>query len=226
VDGLLNVLEAVRKEKLNQTFWPSSIAVFGVDAPSEKTPQNAPLNPTTVYGISKVAGEQWCAYYHRHFGIDVRSLRYPGLIGYKSMPGGGTTDYAVDIFHHALAGKKYNCFLSPRAKLPMMYMDDAVRAAIALMQADEKNIHIRTSYNITGMSFSPAEIADAIRRYIPDFNISYHPDYRQKISASWPHSIDDSVARSDWNWRANYNLPQMTEEMIDNLRSYLETGIK
>jgi nucleoside-diphosphate-sugar epimerase len=171
-----------------------------------------------------MAGEQWCSYYHHNFDVDIRSLRYPGLIGYKSMPGGGTTDYAVDIFHHALNGKKYDCFLSPDSTLPMMYMDDAVRATIEIMQADKENINVRTSYNIAAMSFSPAEIADAIHKHIPEFQISYQPDYRQKISESWPSSIDDTPARNDWNWKPEYRLPQLTEDMIDHLSNRLQTS--
>jgi nucleoside-diphosphate-sugar epimerase len=220
VGGLLNILDIAKEQSLGKVYWPSSIAVFGPDAPSEATPQHAPLNPTTVYGIGKIAGEQWCAYYFRHFGVDVRSLRYPGLIGFKSMPGGGTTDYAVDIFHHALAEKKYECFLSPGSKLPMMYMDDAVRATIELMEADQRSIHIRSSYNIAAMSFSPEEISAAIRQYIPDLEISYRPDYRQKISESWPCSLDDSEARRDWNWQARYNLEKMTKDMLNHLKNY------
>jgi nucleoside-diphosphate-sugar epimerase len=224
VGGLLNILDIARKKSLEKVFWPSSIAVFGPDASSKNTPQDSALNPTTVYGIGKVAGEQWCSYYHRNFDVDVRSLRYPGLIGYKSMPGGGTTDYAVDIFHHALKGEKYDCFLASYSTLPMMYMDDAVRATIELMQAAEENIHVRTSYNVAAMSFSPAEIATAIQERIPYFHISYQPDYRQQISESWPDSIDDTPAREDWNWQPEYRLPQLTEDMIAHLSINLQTS--
>lgn len=220
MDGLLNVLSIAQDKSLEKIFWPSSIAVFGPDAQKNQTPQNSPCNPTTVYGISKLAGEQWCAYFHRSFGVDVRSLRYPGLIGYKSLPGGGTTDYAVEIYHKAVKGEPFECFLDKESVLPMMYMSDAVKATIDLMDAPEKNISIRTSYNISAISFSPEEIADTIRKNIPGFEITYTPDHRQKIADSWPNSINDSAARSDWNWKPEYDLNSMTEDILKHLPGF------
>jgi nucleoside-diphosphate-sugar epimerase len=217
MDGLLNVLKLARDKKLERIFWPSSIAVFGPDAVKQDTPQNSSTNPTTVYGITKVAGEQWCAYFHRKFGVDVRSLRYPGLIGYKSLPGGGTTDYAVDIYHKALADETFICFLESDSALPMMYMADAVKATIDLMEASAEKISIRTSYNVAAISFTPEEIAHSIRKMIPDFKITYKPDYRQDIASSWPDSIDDSAARTDWGWKHLYNLDLMTQDILQNL---------
>jgi len=217
VDGLLNVLDLAKEQSLGKVFWPSSIAVFGPDAPKKNTGQNTALNPTTVYGISKMAGEQWCAYYHENYGVDVRSLRYPGLIGYKSLPGGGTTDYAVDIHHKALENGSYDCFLDKGTYLPMMYMEDAINGTVQLMEAKESNIKIRTSYNLAAISFSPDEIADIICKHLPDFKISYEPDYRQKIADSWPDSIDDSPAREDWGWQHKYDLDDMVEDMLTNL---------
>ena len=197
-----------------QIFWPSSIAVFGPDLPREQTPQNSPLNPTTVYGITKVAGEQLCAYYHRRFGVDVRSVRYPGLIGNKSEPGGGTTDYAVEMLRAATRGKTFTSPLKPDTRLPMMFMDDAVKAAMDLMDADAGLVRIRTSYNVTAMSFSPRELLEEIRGHINGFNVDYEPDQREKIAASWPDSIDDSDARRDWKWEPAYDLPAMVNEML------------
>jgi nucleoside-diphosphate-sugar epimerase len=222
MDGLLNVLNVAKEKNLARIFWPSSIAVFGPDAQKEKTPQNTPTNPTTVYGITKVAGEQWCAYFYNKFGVDVRSIRYPGLIGYKSMPGGGTTDYAVDIYHKALAGETFTCFLTKDTALPMMYMSDAVKATIDLMQAPEKNIKVRTSYNVSAISFTPEEIAKSIKKQMPDFEIEYDPDYRQEIASSWPDSIDDSAARSDWDWKHAYDLDKMTADILENLPKFIE----
>ncbi len=219
MQGLLNVLDIAREEKLQKVYWPSSIAVFGPTSPRQNCPQQTVIEPVTVYGISKFAGEFWCNYFHQRFGVDVRSLRYPGLISYKSAPGGGTTDYAVEIFHEALDEKKYECFLEKGTYLPMMYMPDAIRATIELMEAPASKIKIRTSYNISGMSFSPEEIAAEIQKHIPDFTISYKPDYRQAIANSWPQSIDDSVARTDWGWKEEYNLPAMTMDMLENLKS-------
>ena len=215
--GLLNVLDIAREEKLHKVYWPSSIAVFGPTSPKQNCPQQTIIEPTTVYGISKYAGEFWCHYFHQRFGVDVRSLRYPGLIPYKSPPGGGTTDYAVEIFHEALEEKRYECFLNEGTYLPMMYMPDAIRATIELMEAPAEKISIRTSYNISGMSFSPKEIGAEIKKHIPDFSISYKPDYRQAIADSWPQSIDDSVARRDWNWKEEYDLSAMTKDMLENL---------
>ena len=217
MDGLLNVLKLARDKNLERIFWPSSIAVFGPDAQKKETPQNSPTNPTTVYGITKVAGEHWCAYFHRKFGVDVRSLRYPGLIGYKSLPGGGTTDYAVDIYHKALAGETFSCFLKSDSALPMMYMADAVKATIDLMEAPEEQIRVRTSYNVAAISFTPSDIAESIQKNVQDFEIQYEPDYRQDIADSWPDSIDDSAARDDWGWEHSYDLDDMTEDILANL---------
>jgi nucleoside-diphosphate-sugar epimerase len=218
MQGLLNVLDIAREENIRKLYWPSSIAVFGPTSPKQNCPQQTIIEPTTVYGISKYAGEFWCNYYHHRFGVDVRSLRYPGLISYKSAPGGGTTDYAVEIFHEALEEKKYTCFLKENTYLPMMYMPDAIRATIELMEAPAEKISIRTSYNISSMSFSPKEIAAEIKNYIPEFSIGYQSDYRQAIAESWPQSIDDSVARADWGWKHEFDLGKMTKDMFENLR--------
>ena len=217
MQSLLNVLDIAREENLHKVYWPSSIAVFGPTSPKQNCPQQTVIEPVTVYGISKFAGEFWCNYYNRRYGVDVRSLRYPGLISYKSAPGGGTTDYAIEIFHEALEEKKYECFLREDTYLPMMYMPDAIRATIELMEADASKISIRTSYNISGMSFSPKEIAAEIKKHIPDFSISYKPDYRQAIADSWPQSIDDTVARNDWGWKEEFALDGMVKDMLENL---------
>jgi nucleoside-diphosphate-sugar epimerase len=218
MQSLLNVLDIAREEKLTKVYWPSSIAVFGPTSPRQNCPQQTIIEPTTVYGISKYAGEFWCNYYHMKFGVDVRSLRYPGLISYKSAPGGGTTDYAVEIFHEALEEKQYTSFLQEDTYLPMMYMPDAIRATIELMEAPAEKISIRTSYNLSSMSFSPKEIAAEIRQHIPDFSIQYEPDYRQDIANSWPQSIDDQVARRDWGWKEEFQLPEMVKDMLINLK--------
>ena len=217
MQGLLNVLDIAREEKMHKVYWPSSIAVFGPTSPKKNCPQQTIIEPITVYGISKYAGEFWCNYFHQRFSVDVRSLRYPGLISYKSPPGGGTTDYAIEIFYEALEEKKYECFLDENTYLPMMYMPDAIRATIELMEAPADKISIRTSYNISGMSFSPKEIGAEIKKNIPEFEISYKPDYRQAIANSWPQSIDDSVARKDWGWKEEYDLTSMTKDMFENL---------
>jgi nucleoside-diphosphate-sugar epimerase len=217
MQSLLNVLDIAREEKLHKVYWPSSIAVFGPTSPKEDCPQKTVIEPTTVYGISKFAGEFWCNYYFNRYQVDVRSLRYPGLISYKSEPGGGTTDYAVEIFHAAKEEGKYECFLREDTFLPMMYMPDAIRATLDLMESDAANISIRTSYNISAMSFSPALIAGSIKRQMPDFSISYMPDYRQSIADSWPASIDDSVARMDWGWKEEYDLDKMVKDMMENV---------
>jgi nucleoside-diphosphate-sugar epimerase len=217
MQSLLNVLDIAREENLHKVYWPSSIAVFGPTSPKQNCPQQTVIEPVTVYGISKFAGEFWCNYYNRRYGVDVRSLRYPGLISYKSAPGGGTTDYAVEIFHEALEEKKYECFLREDTYLPMMYMPDAIRATIELMEADASKISIRTSYNISGMSFSPKEITAEIEKHIPGFYISYKLDYRQAIADSWPQSIDDAVARNDWGWKEEFDLERMTKDMLENL---------
>ena len=218
--GLLNVLEVAREFAIDKVFWPSSIAVFGPNSPKDQTPQQAFKDPNTVYGISKLAGEHWCEYYFNKYGVDVRSLRYPGLIGYKSLPGGGTTDYAVDIYHKATLSEKFTCFLNKDTFLPMMYMDDAINATLQLMDADKESLSIRTSYNISGMNFSPKEIYQSILAFYPNFEIEYQPDFRQQIADSWPNSIDDSVARKDWNWKPAYDLSSMTATIVKNLPEY------
>lgn len=222
MDGLIHVLDAAVECKVEKVFWPSSIAVFGPSAPRSNTPQDTVMDPATIYGITKQAGERWCDWYFRKHGLDVRSLRYPGLIGYKAMPGGGTTDYAVDMFFKAITGKKYECFLKQDTYLPMMYMDDAVTAALKLMDVDKAKVKIRSSYNISAMSFCPAEIAAEIKKQILEFEITYRPDFRQFIADSWPKSIDDSAARNDWAWRPNFGLKEMTVEILENLPLTLE----
>ncbi len=220
MQSLLNVLEIAQDESVHKVFWPSSIAVFGPTSPKQNCPQQTIIEPTTVYGISKYAGEFWCNYFYNRFKVDVRSIRYPGLISYKSQPGGGTTDYAVEIFYDAISEQKYNCFLKEDTYLPMMYMPDAIRATIELMEAPIENIKIRTSYNISGVSFSPKEIGAEIKKHIPDFEMSYEPDYRQPIADSWPQSIDDSTANKDWGWKPEFTLNSMTEDMLENLKDF------
>jgi len=220
MESLLTVLESGRKQ-IKKIYWPSSIAVFGPNTPPKDTPQMTVMNPNTVYGISKQAGERWCEYYFQKYGVDVRSLRYPGLIGYKALPGGGTTDYAVDIFHKAIAGEVYECFLREESRLPMMFMDDAVKATIDLMEAPAAQIKVRSSYNVTAMSFTPSEITAEIQKHYPDFRITYNPDFRQAIADGWPGSIDDSRARSEWGWEHQYDLPKLVEAMISNLKEAL-----
>ncbi|MEM8927154.1 MAG: NAD-dependent epimerase/dehydratase family protein [Bacteroidota bacterium] len=217
--SLFNVLNLGKEKKIEKIFWPSSIAVFGSNTPKNETPQHTMMEPSTVYGISKQAGERWCEYYFNKFGVDVRSVRYPGLISWKTQPGGGTTDYAVEIFHKALSEKKYTSFLSEWTKLPMMYMDDAIRATIGLMEANAATLQIRSSYNLGAMSFTPKELATCIQAHIPEFEISYAPDFRQKIANSWPASVDDSKASQDWGWTPNFDLKKTTEEMLENLKS-------
>jgi nucleoside-diphosphate-sugar epimerase len=219
MQGLLNVLDIAKEEKLHKVYWPSSIAVFGPTSPKIMCPQQTIIEPITVYGISKYAGEFWCNYFHQRYNVDVRSLRYPGLISYKSSPGGGTTDYAVEVFHEALGDKQYTCFLEKETYLPMMYMPDAIRATIELMEAPASQLSVRTSYNISGMSFSPEEITSEIQKHVPDFKVDYQPDYRQNIANSWPQSIDDSVARNDWGWKPEFDLAAMTKDMLDNLKT-------
>jgi nucleoside-diphosphate-sugar epimerase len=219
MQSLLNVLDISKEEGIHKVYWPSSVAVFGPTSPRQHCPQHTIIEPITVYGISKYAGEFWCNYYHRRWGLDVRSIRYPGLISYKSAPGGGTTDYAVEIFHAALEEGRYECFLKEDTYLPMMYMPDAIKATIELMEAPQEKISIRTSYNISAMSFSPKDIAAELQKHLPEFTISYNPDYRQQIADSWPQSIDDSRARADWGWKEDYGLEHMTRDMIENLRS-------
>lgn len=217
---LLNVLEVSRKNKIKKIFYPSSIAVFGGGAPQNDTPNNAYLDPSTVYGISKVDGENWAQYYHLKYGLDIRSIRYPGIVGYQSLPGGGTTDYAVDIYHKAILNEVFDCFLKEDTTLPMIYMDDAVRATIELMDAPVEKIKIRTSYNIAGVSFSPKDIASEIKKRIPNFKIEFNPDFREDIAKNWPKTIDDSNARNDWGWQAKYNLSALTDTMLRELKNY------
>ena len=216
--GLLNVLEIARTHKLQRVFWPSSIAAFGPGTPRDNTPQKTVMDPTTVYGISKLAGEGWCAWYHRNHGVDVRSLRYPGLISWKTAPGGGTTDYAIEIFHAAITSGRYTSFLGPDTALPMMYMPDAIRATLELMDAPAQCVQQRHSYNLAGISFTPSQIAAAIGRQMPGFGFDCEPDFRQAIADSWPRSIDDSAARADWGWQAQYDLDAMVCDMLANLR--------
>lgn len=216
--GLFNVLESSVKYQVERVFYPSTIAVFGQHIPLENTPNHVPLVPATVYGISKVAGELWAEYYYQKHGLDIRSIRYPGVIGYQSLPGGGTTDYAVDIFHAEAKGETFKCFLSENTTLPMIYMDDCIKATIDIMTAPKDSISCRTSYNIAGMSFSPEEIASEIQKRNPNFKIAYEPDFRQKIASSWPQSIDDSLARKDWNWTPSYDISKLVEVMMENVR--------
>ncbi len=218
MNSLFHVLNLAKAKKIKKIFWPSSIAVFGPSTPRYSTPQYTIMEPTTVYGISKLTGERWCEYYHNCYGVDVRSIRYPGLVSWTTEPGGGTTDYAVDIYHKALKEGTYECFLSEDSALPMMYMDDAIRATIEIMQAPAESIRIRSSYNLSGISFTPSEIADEIKKYHPNFSVTYKPDFRQKIANSWPASIEDKEAREDWNWRHKFNLESMTIEMLTNLK--------
>ena len=218
MNGLSNVLDLSREGQIKRIFWPSSIAVFGPNTPKNNTPQRTIMEPTTVYGISKVAGESWCEYYHKRYGVDIRSVRFPGIVGYKSAPGGGTTDYAVHIFHEAVKNGHYDCFLSEDSELPMMYMPDAIKSILEIMDAPEENISLRTSYNISGVSFTPKTLSDAIRKEIPDFTVSYTPDYRDLIAKSWPSTLDDSLARKDWGWKPDFGLEDLVNDMLVNLR--------
>lgn len=218
LNGLLTVLELAREKQIDKVFFPSTIAVFGSTTPRIETPQDVPMLPSTVYGISKSTGELWCQYYHSRYGVDVRSLRYPGIIGWQSLPGGGTTDYAVEIYHEALKSGSYKCFLNHDTKLPMMYMDDAIKATIQLMEADSSRLKIRYGYNLSAMSFTPEDMAMEIKKHIPDFSISYEPDFREAIARSWTESIDDSMAREDWDWKPDYDLSNMTTDMLMHLR--------
>ena len=218
MNSLFNVLNLAKEKKIKKVFWPSSIAVFGPTTPRNNTPQKTIMEPSTVYGISKQAGERWCEYYFNKYGVDVRSIRYPGLISYKTLPGGGTTDYAVDIYHKALKHEEYRCFLSAETTLPMMFIDDAIRATLSIMETPKEKITVRSSYNLAGLSFNPDEIADSIKKQIPDFTISYEPDFRQEIADSWPQSIDDSQAQKDWGWENQISLEEMTKIMLENLK--------
>ena len=218
MNSLFNVLNLAKEGKISKIFWPSSIAVFGPNTPKENTQQNTIMEPSTVYGISKQSGERWCEYYFKKYGVDVRSVRYPGLISWKTMPGGGTTDYAVEIYHEALQKGEYECFLDKDTKLPMMYMDDAIRATIDLMESPAERVKVRSSYNLAGMSFTPEDMVESIQKHIPEFKISYAPDFRQQIADSWPSSIDDSAAKEQWGWEPRFNLDDTTTEMLENLR--------
>jgi len=222
---MFNVFEVARLNKVDKIFFPSSIGVFGDAAIPDATPQSTFLDPATVYGISKAAGENWSNYYYKRYGLDIRSLRYPGIIGYQSLPGGGTTDYAVDIYHKAVKNEEFVCFLEKNTVLPMIFMEDAIRATIELMDAPKENIKTRTSYNLASMSFSPEEIGTAIQKIIPEFKISYKPDFRQQIAASWPKSIDDTEARMDWHWKPQYNLELMSKVMLEKLSEQYETVV-
>lgn len=217
MEGLFNVLDVVKDKNLDKVFWPSSIAVFGPSTPRTNTPQDTVMDPNTVYGISKQAGERWCEYYFEKYGVDVRSLRYPGLISYSAEAGGGTTDYAVEIFYDAIAKKEYQCFLKEDTALPMMFMEDAIDATIGIMEADKETVKIRSSYNIAGISFDPKTIAEEIKKHIPEFKISYKPDFRQAIAESWPQSINEEKAQKDWNWKAKYGLKEMCEIMLEEV---------
>ena len=219
MSSLLAVLDLAKEKLIQQVYWPSSIAVFGSSTPKNNTPQQTIMEPSTVYGISKISGEFWCNYYHQKYGVDVRSIRYPGIISWKTKPGGGTTDYAVDIYFKAIEDKKYECFLSENTRLPMMYMPDAVNATIQLMQEKSENIKIRTSYNLSAIDFTPKEIAAEIQKHVPDFQITYNPDFRQAIADSWPSSINDDHARKDWNWKHNFDLETMTKDILKNLKN-------
>ncbi|MFI8603516.1 NAD-dependent epimerase/dehydratase family protein [Cellulophaga baltica] len=218
MNSLFNVLNLAKEKKISKLFWPSSIAVFGPNTPKDDTAQNTIMEPSTVYGISKQSGERWCEYYFNKFGVDVRSVRYPGLISWKTLPGGGTTDYAVEIYHKALEEKQYSCFLKEDTLLPMMFMDDAIRATIDIMETPAEKIKIRSSYNLAAMSFNPSQIAKSIQQHIPEFKISYAPDFRQQIADSWPSSINDSEAQEDWGWKPAFDLEKTTHEMLKNLK--------
>jgi len=224
ISMMLNVFEVARNNNVKKVFFPSSIAVFGDKAPLENTPQSIFLNPATVYGMTKVAGENWAQYYFNKYGLDIRSIRYPGIIGYQSMPGGGTTDYAVEIYHSAVKQEKYSCFLNPETKLPMIFMDDAIRSTIELMQAPKNSIKTRTSYNLGSMSFSPSEIASEIQKLYPNFKVEYNVDFRQEIADKWPKSINDDQAREDWNWKPKYDLKSMTVLMLEKLEEKYNTS--
>tara|TARA_B100001540_G_C15765867_1_gene623939 strand:- start:504 stop:1433 length:930 start_codon:yes stop_codon:yes gene_type:complete len=218
MDGLQNILELSVKYNVKKIFWPSSIAVFGEDATKTKTKQNEKTNPNSIYGITKVLGERLCEFFFKNYKLDIRSVRFPGLIGHKSMPGGGTTDYAVDIFYSAVKKEKFRCFLKESTLLPMMHMDDSIRAIHEIMNCESKKIKIRTSYNISGCSFSPKNIFDEIKKYINEFQITYKPDFRQNLAESWPNSIDDKEAKKDWNWKSNYKISEIVKSMLENIK--------
>ncbi|AUC82803.1 NAD-dependent epimerase/dehydratase family protein [Lacinutrix sp. Bg11-31] len=219
MNSLFHVLNLAKGKVIDKVFWPSSIAVFGPTTPKENTPQYTTMEPTTVYGITKQVGERWCEYYHNKYGVDVRSIRYPGIISWKTLPGGGTTDYAVEIYHEALKESKYECFLSENTALPMLFMDDAIKATVDIMAAKPETIKIRSAYNLSGISFTPKEIAASIQKVIPDFKMTYKPDFRQQIADSWPQSIDDTEAREQWNWKHSFDLEAITKEMLTQLKA-------
>jgi nucleoside-diphosphate-sugar epimerase len=222
MNSLIGVLDLAKEKHIKQVYWPSSIAVFGSTTPKENTPQKTIMEPSTVYGISKLAGEFWCNYYHEKYGVDVRSMRYPGIISWKTKPGGGTTDYAIDIYFKAIKTGSFECYLSKNTRLPMMYMNDAVAATIQLMQAKSEDVKLRTGYNLAAIDFTPEEMALEIKKHIPDFKISYTPDFRQEIADTWPSSIDDSTARKDWHWRHKFDLSAITEEMLKNIKDEVQ----
>lgn len=224
MNGLLNTLQLAKDTGIKRVFWPSSIAVFGPSTPKTATPQYTVMDPNTVYGISKLAGERWCQYFHNQYGIDTRSIRYPGLISYKTEPGGGTTDYAVDIFHQALSTSTYTSFLKPDTYLPMLYMPDAIRGTVELMHADASRLSLHSSYNLGGLSLAPETLADTIQQQVPDFSIQYEPDFRQAIADTWPSSIDDSIARADWGWKPAYSLNGMVMDMLKQLRAQKDSS--
>lgn len=219
MESLFIILNLAKENKIKKIFWPSSIAVFGPSTPKKDTPQKTVMEPSTVYGISKQTGERWCEYYFNKYGVDVRSLRYPGIISYKTLPGGGTTDYAIEIFHEALEKGKYTSFLSENTNLPMMFMEDAIKATLDIMAAPADDVKVRSSYNVAALSFTPGELAASIRSLMPDFEIDYKPDFRQSIADSWPGSIDDAEARNDWGWQHDYDLPELTKAMLEGLSS-------
>ena len=221
MNSLFHVLNLAKGGKIKKIFWPSSIAVFGPTTPRQNTPQYTIMEPSTVYGISKQTGERWCEYYHNQYGVDVRSIRYPGLISWSTEAGGGTTDYAVDIYHKALTDGEFTSFLSENTELPMMYMDDAIKATIGIMQAPSEQIKIRSSYNLAAMSFTPKQIGEEIKKHYPNFELSYTPDFRQKIADSWPASIDDTSAREDWGWKNDFTIENMTVDMFQNLKEHI-----
>ncbi|MEN3323575.1 NAD-dependent epimerase/dehydratase family protein [Mariniflexile soesokkakense] len=225
MESLFHVLNLARAKFIKKVFWPSSIAVFGTTTPKEYTPQYTIMEPSTVYGITKQVGERWCEYYHKKYGVDVRSLRYPGIISWKTLPGGGTTDYAVEIYHKAITDGFYDCFLTKDTELPMMFMDDAIKATVDIMTANKDAVKIRSSYNLAAISFTPKELAESIKRKIPDFRITYNPDYRQDIANSWPKSINDSYARQDWKWKHQFNLEDITKEMLTQLNKKYSTSL-
>jgi nucleoside-diphosphate-sugar epimerase len=224
MDSLFHILNFAKDKKIDKVFWPSSIAVFGPTTPKNDTPQTTIMEPSTVYGISKQTGERWCEYFHDKYGVDVRSLRYPGIISYKTLPGGGTTDYAIEIFHEAIKNKAYTSFLDENTGLPMMYMDDAIKATVDIMEAPSEKVKVRSSYNLSALSFTPKDLAEAIQKEIAEFKIAYEPDFRQKIADSWPSSIDDSQARKDWQWEHDFDLQSLVKEMLEGVSEQLKTA--